>query len=161
MEKAKLFLKILLAVAFAVALITTVITTFLVGVVTSETLEAIITGATGHPPEIALLLANIEANIVKNVFWVSLSAIGFCLIALYYLYGNFQIFLPVSILALVSFILVQIILAILPKYMSLGLSSSVGPALMHGLEVTQFANYMVLIFGVALLIASVRLKPKR
>jgi hypothetical protein len=160
MQKTKLFLKILLAVAFAAALITTVITTFLVGVVTSESLSAIISGATGHPPEIAILLANIEANIVRNIFWVSLSGIGFCLIALYYLYGNFQIFLPASILAIISFILVQITLAILPDYLSAGLASSVGPALLQGLERTQLVNYLILIFGIVLLIASLRLKPK-
>ncbi|MDO9534204.1 MAG: hypothetical protein Q7J85_02470 [Bacillota bacterium] len=159
MQGIKLLLKILLSVGFAAALITAVTTTFLVGMIASDTL-IVVTEATPYPPEAAVFLASIEANIVRNIFWLSLSFMGFCLIALYYLYGNFQIFLPPAILAIISFILIQVALAVIPGYISVGLASSVGPIILKGFERAQQANYLVLAFGIALLTASLRLKPK-
>ena len=158
MGKIKLTLKILLSVAFAAALFVTVITFSLSEIVISEELT-IITRATEYPPETAVFLSNLEPNIIRNVFWLSLAALGFCLIFLYHLYGNFQIFFAPSILALLTFILFQITLSVIPGYLFHAMESPLGPLLRQGLNKAQTANFMILGLGIVLLFVSLRLKP--
>lgn len=160
MEKVKLTLKILLSVAFAAALLVTIITFSLSELVVSEEL-AIVTQATEYPPETAVFLSNLESHVIRNIFWLSLAALGFCLIFLYHLYGNFQIFFAPSILALVTFILVQISLSILPGYLAHGMESPLGPLLREGLDKAQTANFLILALGIVLMVVSLGIKPKQ
>lgn len=157
MEKAKLILKIILSVAVAAALVSTVLTYSLAGIVVSRELT-IVTEATPYPPEAAVFLASLDASIVQNIFWLSLAALGFCLIFLYYLYGNAHIFLAPSILALIIFILFQVALNLLPGYFSAGLESPLAPLLLEGLSKAQRANIMVLILGIVLLVVALKYK---
>ncbi len=159
MEKIKLTLKILLSVAFAASLLGAIVTFSLAEIVVSEEL-VIVTQATEYPPETAVFLSNLEANVIRNLFWLSLASIGFCLIFLYYLYGNFKIFFAPSMLALITFILVQITLSVIPGYLAHGMDSPLGPLIREGLNKAQTMNFLILALGIILLVVSLRLKPK-
>ncbi len=160
MERTKLLIKIVLSVAFAAALFTAVITHALAKMVTSEALDVIITEATEYPPDMAVFLSTIDAIVVINTFWLSLAAIGFCLIFLYYLSGSFQIFLPPAILAIIVFIINQVGLAMMPQYIAIGLESPLEPVLREGMATAQAANYIVLALGIFLLVFSLRYRRK-
>ncbi len=160
MQEVKLLLKIILSVGFALALIFFVLSFSLMEMVTSEEL-ALVIEATEHPPDTALLLSGIEANVVQNAFWLSLAAMGFCLIFLYYLYGNRSIFLAPGVLALIVFASFQFAIAALPAYLAPGIESPVEPVLLKGIHKAQLANYAVLAIGiVGLLVAATKLKKK-
>ncbi len=159
MEKTKLTLKIIVSVAFAAALLVTVIPFSLSEIVISEELT-LVTQATEYPPETAVFLSNLEPTVIRNVFWLSLAALGFCLIFLYYLYGNFQIFFAPSMLALLAFILIQVTLQIIPNYLAYGMDGPLGPLMQEGLDKAQAANFTILALGLVLLVVSLRLKPK-
>ncbi len=161
MGRAELLLKIVLSVVFAAAVLVSIVTFSLSEMVVSEEL-VIATEATPYPPELATMLVNIDSIVIKNVFWVSLGAIGFCLIFLYYLYGSFSIFLAPAILSLIVFIIFQIMLSILPNYLILDAETLIGPVLRQGLAKAQLANYTVLAMGALLFVVSLgALKQKK
>lgn len=157
MQKIKLLLKIILSAGFAISLLSLIISYSLAEMVASEEL-VLITEATEYPPDSALLLASIEAHVVQNIFWLSLAAIGFCLIALYYLYGSFSIFLAPAILALIVFASTQFAIAVLPGYLEVAMESPVGPILLEGIHKAQLTNYAVLALAAGLLITALKLK---
>jgi len=158
--RAELLLKIILSVVFAAAVLASIFTFSLSEMVVSEEL-VIATEATPYPPELATMMVNVDEIVIKNIFWVSLGAIGFCLIFLYYLYGSFSIFLAPAILSLIIFTISQIIISILPGYLILDADSLIGPVFQRGLEKAQLANYVVLTMGAILFIVSLgKLKQK-
>ncbi len=158
MQRVKLTLKILASVAFAAALLLTVITFSLSEIVASAEL-ALLTGATEYPPETAVFLSGLEQNVIRNMFWLSLAALGFCLIFLYFLAGSWQIFFAPSILALLTFSLLQIMLFISPGYLAYYMESALGPLLREGLQKAQAANFLILALGIILLLVSLYVKP--
>lgn len=160
MRRSLALLSIIVTVGFTVAVLTALLTYPLIEMITSEELINI-TRATEYPPETAVLLTSINEIIVQNVFWVSLAAIGFCIIALYYLSGGYQMYLAPAIISLIIFIVIQAGLYVLPEHLVLGVAAPVEPILNEGLGKLQIANYLVLAMGIVLLIISQLIKPKK
>ena len=160
MRRSLVLLSIIVTVGFTIAILTTLFTYPLIEMITAEELKTIIQ-TEEPPPETALFLHNLNEIVVQGVFWVSLAAIGFCIIALYYFSGGYQMYVAPAIISLVIFIVIQAGLFVLPEHLALGIAEPMEPILDKGLEKLQMVNYIVLGIGIILLLISQLLKPKK
>jgi len=109
----KLWLKIFLGFIFSVFVIVLLVSYGLIGTVAMDTLEIVITEATGLQQEEAMISANLNPYIIQNTMWLAISVLGFCLVFLYFLDMNLKSFLAPGFLAIVTVIFVQIIHSII------------------------------------------------
>ncbi len=152
---AKLWLKIALGFTFSVFVMILIISYALMGTVATDTLEIVVTEATGFQHQEVMIQANLQPLMIVNFFWLSISILAFCLIFLYFLDMNLKSFLAPGFLSLVTVLFMQIIFNILqgfiPPYDKLEATGYI----FSTLERANQVSWAVVIMGIVLMAVSI------
>jgi len=113
---AKLWLKIILGFTFSVFVMVLIVSYGFIGTVEPDTLEIVVTEATGLEQEEAMISANLNPYVIQNTLWLAVSILGFCLVFLYFLDMSLRSFLAPGFLSIVTVVFLQIISHIVQGY---------------------------------------------
>lgn len=148
----RLWLKVILGFLLSITLILGCFTFAMFGVKAHDTVELIVTEATGMRSEVVVFSALMQPPVIHNVFWLCLAAIGFFLIFLYFIDHNYRVFLAPGVLCLAITLFLNLILAIISGFIFDYTGATAGLFIVAFFERIRQAAWMVLGLG-ALLIA--------
>ena len=112
-----IWLKIILGFIFSVCVVIVIVFYALTGTVATDTLEIVITEATGLRHQEVMFSTNLQPLLIVNTLWFSVLVLGFCLIFLYFLERSVRSFLAPGVLSLLSVGLIQVIFGFFRNFM--------------------------------------------
>jgi hypothetical protein len=104
------WLKVVIGFLYSITTILSSLTYALFGAKEKDMVEIIVTEATGIGNRVVIFSGRFEPMIIHNVFWLSLAAVGFFLIFLYFIDHSFRVFLGPGVLSMAIFIFLNLIL---------------------------------------------------
>lgn len=148
---ARLWLKVVLGFLFSITIILSCLTFALFGVTESDRVDIIVTEATGVGNRVVVFSGQLQPFIIHNAFWLSLAALGFFLIFLYFIDHSFRVFLAPGVLCLVLFVFINLTLVIVQNYIFAYTESYAAVYVMSSLARIKQAGFVVLALGVLLI----------
>lgn len=110
MHSLRVAVKIVIGFIFSITVVFAFLTVSLFGVKAEDTVQIVVTEATGLQREMVVFHADLQPMIIHNLFWVCLASLGFMLIVLYFIDNNFKVFLAPGLLCLSITIMLSLIL---------------------------------------------------
>lgn len=150
----KLWLRIILGFIFSVFVIVGVFSFGLLGTVATDSMEIVLTEATGIQNQEVILSANMQPLVIQNTFLFAIAAMGFCLIFLYFLEHKFSVYFAPGVLCLVSVIFVQAVLWIAAGFVPVGLEGQTGEYINETVKKIHYACLFGVLLGSALIVVS-------
>lgn len=105
----KIWLKVIIGFVFSLTLLLLFLTFSLFGVAAEDTVQVIVTEATGMERDVTVFTTTLRPMIIHNVFWLCLAGLGFFLIFLYFIDHSFKAFLAPAVLTLLMTFFVGIV----------------------------------------------------
>jgi hypothetical protein len=112
----RLWLKVIIGFMFSVTLIMASLTYAIFGARSTDTIELIVTQATGIRTQIVVFSAILQPLVIHNVFWLCLAGLGFFLIFLYFIDHSYKVFLAPGVLCLVIAVFLNLVLFIMAGF---------------------------------------------
>jgi len=149
-----IWLKLILGFIFSMSVMLLIISYSLSGTVADDTLEIIVTEATGLQQQEVMLSIDLQPLMILNLVWFSILVLGFCIIFLYFLERSLKTLLPPGFLALVSVGFMQIIFAIIRGYVPPEEQIETTGYVFQTLERADQVSLIVVMVGIALMLIS-------
>ena len=157
----KTWIKVVLGFLFSITIILTSLTYSLFGVQEKDMIEVIVTEATGTANKVTVFSGQFQPMVIHNVFWLSLAAVGFFLIFLYFIDHNFRVFLGPGVLSLAIFIFLNLALWITGGTILDYAGESAALFVLDSLAKIRQAGFAVLALGLVLIgLSHVGSRPK-
>lgn len=157
----KTWLKVVISFLFSITIILTSLTYSLFGVKEKDMIEVIVTEATGMANKVVVFSGQLQPMVIHNVFWLSLAAVGFFLIFLYFIDHNYRVFLGPGVLSLAIFIFLNLALWITRGTLLAYAGESAAIFVLESLVKIRQAGFAVLALGLILIgVSYVCSRPK-
>ncbi|MEW5785452.1 MAG: hypothetical protein AB1767_10335 [Bacillota bacterium] len=148
---ARIWLKVILGFMFSMTTILTCLTFAFFGARTNDTVELIVTEATGMQNRVTVFSAQMQPLVIHNVFWLCLAALGFFLIFLYFIDHSFRVYLAPGVLCLVITLFLNIMLLIAQGILIDYTGGGAALFVMASITRVRQASLLVLVFGAFLI----------
>lgn len=147
----RLWLKVVLGFLFSITLLISSLTYALFGAKEKDTVELIITEATGVQKTVVLFAGKFQPLIIHNVFWLSLVVIGFLLIFLYFIDHSFKAFLAPGIICVIIFIVISLMVSVAQSFI-FDYTAEYGDLFIDtSFSKLRLASFVILALGAALI----------
>ncbi len=155
MHSLKVAVKIIIGFLFSITILIGFLTTSLFGVKASDTVQLIVTEATGLRRDMVVFHADLQPLVIHNVFWVCLASIGFMLIFLYFIDHSFKALMGPGILCIAITLFLSAALAVFHD----NIYNYMGPVteLYVKTAVDRFANTAIGVVALGLLLVAASL----
>lgn len=150
----KLWLRIILGFIFSVCTIIGIFAYGLLGTVATDSMEIILTEATGLQNQEVILSAKLQPLVIQNTFLFAIAAMVFCLIFLYFLEHKFSVYFAPGVLCLISIIFVQGALWVGGSYIPTGLDGETAAYINEMIKRISYACLFGILFGAVLIVIS-------
>lgn len=147
----KTWIKVVIGFLFSITIILTSLTYSLFGVKERDMIEVIVTEATGTANKVTVFSGHFQPMVIHNVFWLSLAAVGFFLIFLYFIDHSFRVFLGPGVLSLAIFIFLNLVLWITRGTILAYAGESAAMFVLESLAKIRQAGFAVLALGLVLI----------
>jgi len=149
-----IWLKIILGFIFSVCVMVLVISYALTGTVATDTLEIVITEATGLQHQEVMFSTDLQPLLIVNVFWFSILVLAFCLVFMYFLDLKLKAFLAPGVLSLLSIAFLQLIFGFLRGFIPPEEEIAATGYVYQTMERADHASLVVVGLGVVLVLVS-------
>lgn len=150
----RIWLKVILGFFFSITAIMCAVIYGLLGARASDTVELIVTEATGLQQQYVLFAAHVQPLVLHNILWVGVAGLGFFLIFLYFIDHDFRVFLAPGVLCLVIAGFLNITLWGMASSITAYTGESAAAYALNGLERVRQAGFLLAALGFALIAAS-------
>ncbi len=150
-HSARLWLKVIIGFLFSINLLLTSLTYALFGATEKDTVELIVTEATGAENIVVLFAGKFQPLIIHNVFWLSLALIGFFLIFLYFIDHSFKVFLAPGVLCLIMFLFLNLILFVTQSFIFAFTEGAADLFVTTSFSKVRLASWLVFTLGALLI----------
>ncbi len=150
----KTWLKVVIGFLFSITIILSSLTYSLFGAKEKDMIEVIVTEATGVANRVVIFSGQFQPMVIHNVFWLSLAAVGFFLIFLYFIDHNYRVFLGPGVLSLAIFIFLNLALWITRGTLLAYAGESAAVFVLESLAKIRQAGFAVFALGLFLIALS-------
>lgn len=150
----KTWLKVITGFLFSITVILSALTYALCGARENDLVEVIVTEATGLGNRVTVFTGQMQPMVIHNIFWLSLAAIGFFLIFLYFLDHSYRVLLGPGVLSLAIFLFLNLFLWIIRGSLLAYAGESAAVFVLESLSKVHRAGNAVLILGLFLIALS-------
>jgi len=151
---AKIWLKMILGFILSVTVMVLIVSYALSGTIATDTLEIVITEATGLQHQEVMFSTDLQPLVIVNIFWFSILVLGFCVIFLYFLDMSLKSLLAPGFLALLSVGFLQIILGVFRSFIPPEEEIAATGYVFQSLGRADQASLVVALVGIALMLFS-------
>jgi hypothetical protein len=121
----KIWLRVIIGFSFAVCVLLGIISYALIGTVATDSLEIIITEATGTQTQEAIFLANLQPLNIQITLYFAIAGMALCLIFLYFLDQHLRVFVAPGVICLFSVLFLQILIRFFAGFIHPNISAAV------------------------------------
>lgn len=151
---ARIWLKLILGFLISVLVMVIIVSYALTGTVATDTLEIVITEATGLQHQEVMFTANLQPLLIVNTFWFSILVLGVCVVFLYFLDMSLKALQTPGFLALVSVGFIQVVMTALRNFIPPEEELAATGHVFQTLERADQASLVVALLGVFLMVFS-------
>ncbi len=139
----KIWLRIIIGFMFAICVYIGIIAYALLGTVATDSLEIIITEATGVQTQEVIFLANLQPLNIQIALFFSITGMALCLIFLYFLENKFKVFVAPGVISIISVLFLRGLLGYMAYFIPTDITRSVYDyihlAIVRGIHASLFA----------------------
>lgn len=149
----KIWLRIVIGFLFTVCVLIGITAYALIGTVATDSLEIIITEATGKQAQEVIFVTNLQPLNIQIALYFAIGGMALCLIFLYLLERNFRVFVAPGVICIISVAfllgLLSFITNFIPSDISTAVSNYIHLSIMRAYHASLFSVGMGLILVVA------------
>lgn len=150
----KIWLRIIIGFMFAVCVLIGTISYALLGTVATDSLEIIITEATGPQTQEVIFLASLQPLNIQIALYFSIGGMALCLIFLYLLEHNFRVFVAPGVISIISVVFLYALLSFATNFIPTDISRSVSNYIHLSIQRGLHASLFAIGIGVLLVVLS-------
>lgn len=150
----KIWLRIIIGFMFAVCVLIGITSYALLGTVATDSLEIIITEATGTQTQEVIFLASLQPLNIQIALFFSIAGMALCLIFLYFLEHNFKVFVAPGVISIISVLFLRGLLSFIANFIPTDISRSVFDYIHLSIVRGSHASLVAVGIGLLLLVVS-------
>ena len=154
LKTVKIWLRIIIGFMFAVCVLIGITSYALLGTVATDSLEIIITEATGMQTQEVIFLANLQPLNIQIALFFSIGGMALCLIFLYFLEHNFKVFVAPGVISIISVLFLRGILGFIANFIPTDISRDVYNYIQLSIVRGSHASLFAIGIGLLLLVVS-------
>lgn len=154
LSSVKIWLRIIIGFMFTVCVLIAITTYALLGTVATDSLEIIITEATGIQTQEVIFLASLQPYNIQIALFFSIAGMALCLIFLYFLEHHLRVFVAPGVICLISVAFLRGLLGFFTGFIPADLSMTVSNYIALSIARANHASLFALGIGLLLLVVS-------
>ncbi len=154
LKSVKIWLRIIIGFIFTVCVLIGITAYALLGTVATDSLEIIITEATGTQTQEVIFLASLQPLNIQIALFFSIGGMALCLIFLYFLEHNFKVFVTPGVICIISVLSLQGLISFIANFIPTNISSNVFNYIHASIVRGSHASLFAIGIGLLLMVVS-------